>query len=155
GRTRRIAYYERELDALAKAEGDKGRVALYQHEIGELLEASGDEGAAVKAYAKALQSDATLKPNLWAIRRVFQRRALWPNLLKLLDAEIRFARSDAEKAELLVEKGHLLEDRLSDAAQARDCYLKAVEASPSSVAAWMALEKIYTREGDLGGLKRV
>jgi tetratricopeptide (TPR) repeat protein len=155
GHARRIAYYERELEALAKGEPDKGRTALYQHEIGELLEASGDEGAAVKAYAKALQSDATLKPNLWAIRRVFQRRALWPNLLKLLDAEIRFAKSEVEKAELYVEKGQLLEDKLSDAAQAKECYLKAVEVSPQSVAAWMALEKLYTKDGDLGGLKRV
>jgi tetratricopeptide (TPR) repeat protein len=155
GRARRIGYYERELEALAKGEPDKGRTALYQHEIGELLEASGDEGAAVKAYAKALQSDATLKPNLWAIRRVFQRRALWPNLLKLLDAEIRFARTDAEKAELYVEKGQLFEDKLADAAQAKDCFNKAVETSPSSVAGWMSLEKLFTRDGDLGGLKRV
>jgi tetratricopeptide (TPR) repeat protein len=151
-RARRIGYYEREIDALSHGgDPDKGRIALYQHEVGELLEASGDEGAAVKAYAKALQSDATLKPNLWAIRRVFQRRALWPNLLKLLDAELRFAKSDAERAELLVEKGQLLEDKLRDVAQAKDCYLKAAEAHPSSVAAWMALEKLYVRDGDQAG----
>ena len=109
---------------------DKGRTALYQHEIGELTESrAGDEGAAVKAYAKALQSDATLKPNLWAIRRVFERRALWPNLQKLLDAEIRFAKTPEEKAELYVEKGELLEDRLNDPTGALDCFNRAVEAS--------------------------
>jgi tetratricopeptide (TPR) repeat protein len=149
-----IAFYEQELAAIVK-EPDKARAALYQHEIGELLEASGDEGAAVKAYARALQADATLKPNLWAIRRVFQRRALWPNLLKLLDAEIRFARNDPEKAELLVEKGQLLEDRLDDPAGARDCFEKACVTSPSSVAAWMSLEKMFARDNDLGGLARV
>ena len=153
---RLVSLYERELEALARGEPDKARTALYQHEIGELTESrAGDEGAAVKAYARALQSDATLKPNLWAIRRVFERRALWPNLQKLLDAEIRFARTPEEKAELLVEKGQLLEDRLSDAAGARDCYDKAVEASPQSLAAWMALEKIFERERDLAGLARV
>lgn len=153
---RLIALYERELEALSRGEPEKGRVALYQHEIGELVESrSGDEGAAVKAYAKALQSDATLKPNLWAIRRVFERRQLWPNLQKLLDAEIRFARSAEEKAELYVEKGQLLEDRLNDAAGALDCYDKAVEAHPPSIGGWMALEKVHARARDLKQLQRV
>ena len=154
GGLRRIAFYETEIEALAK-EPDKARLSLYQHEIGELLEDGGDEGAAVKAYAKALQSDATLKPNLWAIRRVFQQRALWPNLLKLLDAEIRFAKSEPERAELLVEKGQLLEDQLNDPQHAKECYAQAAEVHPASVTAWMSLEKIYTRDGDLAGLARV
>jgi hypothetical protein len=150
------ALYERELEALAKGEPDKARTALYQHEIGELTETgAGDEGAAVKAYAKALQSDATLKPNLWAIGRVFERRALWPNLQKLLDAEIRFARTPEEKAELLTEKGVLLEERLDDAGGALECYQKAVEASPQALAAWMALERIFAQQQDLASLARV
>ncbi|MDB4965305.1 MAG: Tetratricopeptide 2 repeat protein [Myxococcales bacterium] len=153
---RLVALYERELEALAHGEPDKARTALYQHEIGELTEArAGDEGAAVKAYARALQSDATLKPNLWAIRRVFERRALWPNLQKLLDAEIRFAKSQDERAELLVEKGELLEDRLNDPAGAVDCYNKAIEAHPQALAAWMALEKGATRDRDLAALGRI
>ena len=156
GHARLIALYEKELEVLARSESDKGRTALYQHEIGELTESrAGDEGAAVKAYAKALQSDATLKPNLWAIRRVFERRALWPNLQKLLDAEIRFAKTPEEKAELYVEKGELLEDRLNDPTTALDCFNRAVEASASSLPAWMALEKIHTRARDLGQLARV
>jgi tetratricopeptide (TPR) repeat protein len=149
----RLHFYEAELAALAP--DDKGRRALYEHEIGELTEAAGDESAAVKAYAKALQSDATLKPNLWAIRRVFQRRALWPNLLKLLDAEIRFARTEAEKAELWVEKGQLYEDKLGKADEAEDCYKKAAEAYPAAVAPWLALEKVYSKREDRAGLKRV
>jgi tetratricopeptide (TPR) repeat protein len=148
-----VHLYEREMEALGSE--DKAKLALYQHEVGELYEASGDEGAAVKAYAKALQSDATLKPNLWAIRRVFQRRALWPNLLKLIDAEIRFARSDAEKAELYVEKGQLFEDKLNDVQQARECYWKATEADAGTLAAWLSLEKLCAKDGDLAGLAKV
>lgn len=156
GHARLVALYERELEVLAQSGEEKGRVALYQHEIGELTESrAGDEGAAVKAYARALQSDATLKPNLWAIRRVFERRALWPNLLKLLDAEIRFAKTPDEKAELYVEKGELLEDRINDPAGALDCFNRAIEASPASLPAWMALEKIHTRARDLGQLAKV
>jgi tetratricopeptide (TPR) repeat protein len=156
GYRRLVELYERELEAVGQeAEKDKGRLALYQHEVGELYEASGDEGSAVKSYAKALQSDATLKPNLWAIRRVFQRRALWPNLLKLLDAEIRFARNEAEKAELYVEKGQLLEDRLNDVQQARECYWKATEADPNTLQAWSSLEKLCAKDGDMAALAKV
>jgi len=153
----RIAFYEAEL-AAAPA-GDEGRpvAALNQYEIGEILEEKGDEASAVKAYAKSLQSDPTLKPNLFAIRRVFEERKLWPNLLKLLDAEIRFAHSEAERAELLVEKGLLLEDQVGDRAAAIDSFEKAAAAAPESVPAWAALEKIFAR-GDsqnLGELARV
>jgi tetratricopeptide (TPR) repeat protein len=155
GRKRRIQLYEIELAALAQhADQEKARLALYQHEIGELLAALGDEGAAVKAYAKALQSDATLKPNLWAIRRVFQARALWPNLMKLLDAEIRFAKSEPERAELLVEKGQLLEDKLSQPDQARDCFERAVAADAGCLAGWMALEKMAPK-GDEAARERI
>ena len=144
---RLIALYERELEVLSRGEPDKGRTALYQHEIGELTESrAGDEGAAVKAYAKALQSDATLKPNLWAIRRVFERRALWPNLQKLLDAEIRFAKTPEEKAELLRREGRAARGSAQRSGRrARLLSDRAVEASPPSLSAWMALEKIYTR----------
>src|SRR5262249_12594085 len=47
------------------------------------------------------------------------------------------------KAELLVEKGQLLEDRLGNVTGAAECYEKAAEAWPQSLAAWMALEKVH------------
>jgi hypothetical protein len=81
--------------------GDKERIGALAYELGELLERRlDDEARAVKAYGRALQSDPSLRPNLWAIRRVFYRRALWPNLIKLIDAELRFARDDLERADL-------------------------------------------------------
>lgn len=153
GLRRRAARYDAELKALDPA-ADPAGVALLNHEIGGLLQALGDEGAAVKAYARALQADPTLKPNLWAIRRVFEARQLWPNLLKLLDAEIKFARTDAERAELLVEKGQLIEDKLGKPEEARACFVKATEVWPECLSAWMALEKAYARDGDLAALRR-
>jgi tetratricopeptide (TPR) repeat protein len=163
GVERRIAFYEAEIETLGgtatTAPDERALGALYQYEIGELLELKGDEGAAVKAYAKALAADPTLAPNLWAIRRVFEARQLWPNLLKLLDAELRFARNDLERAEIWVERGKLLEDRLAAApdaaAQALECYEKAIVADPNNIGGWMALEKVYSKAGDLGNWARV
>jgi tetratricopeptide (TPR) repeat protein len=156
GGARLRALYQRELETLSVPPGDRPRSALYHHEVGELLETrNGDEAQAVKAYAKALQSDPTLRPNLWAIRRIFQRRALWPNLLKLLDVELRFAGSPEERAEILVEKGQLLEDRLADQKGAREAYELAAQAWPGCLGAWMSLEKLCAREGDVAALRRV
>src|SRR5258708_2520926 len=103
------------LRAELDTEADRARAAMLAYELGELSERHlRDEAAAVKAYGRALQSDPSYRPNLWAIRRVFYRRGLWPNLNKLIDAEIRFARSHAERADLYLEKGQILEDRSGD-----------------------------------------
>ena len=57
---------------------------MLAYELGELYERRlADEARAVKAYGRALTLDPSLRPNLWAIRRVFYRRGLWPNLQKL------------------------------------------------------------------------
>jgi tetratricopeptide (TPR) repeat protein len=144
-----IALYLKELEG----DEDKGRQALLQHEIAEVQETrQRDEGEALKTYARALQVDPTLRVNVWAIRRIFWQRALWPNLLKLLDVEIRFTEDPHEKAELCVEKGQVLEDKQADVGGAREAYRKALEHEPDHLGALMSLERLCAREGDLAAL---
>lgn len=132
-----------------EAATDKALIGALSYELGELYERRlADEARAVKAYGRALQADPSLRPNLWAIRRVFYRRGLWPNLLKLVDAEIRFAANDLERADLLVEKGNLLEDRLEQHDEAKACYEKAHALDPSSMRALMSLERMALADGD-------
>src|SRR5262249_27816354 len=83
----------RELDD--KEISDPVAAALLAYELGEHAERRlADEARAIKAFSRALNLDPSLRPNLWAIRRVFYRRALWPNLQKLVDAEVEYARDD-------------------------------------------------------------
>lgn len=150
--TDRVALYEAEL----AEEPDKARAALLEHEIGDQIERiGGDEGLAVKAYARSLASDPMLRPNLWAVRRIFYRRRLWPSLVKLLDAETRYASSDIERAELWTERGHVQEDCLSDPNEAERCYESAHRLDPSALAPLSALEKRYAARGDQQGLLTV
>ncbi len=142
--------YEREVETYeGRPDSEVGRpVAELHHEIGELVEAAGDAGAAVKFYARALSADPTLHPNVWAIRRIFESRALWPNLLRLLDAELAAAQRPEERAELLLEKGELCEDRLADPATAQRCFEEAVALAPGNLRGWQALYRQAVRASD-------
>lgn len=129
---------------------DRAAVAGLHYELGELYERRlADEARAVKAFGKALSTDPSLRPNLWAIRRIFYRRGLWPNLQKLLDAELRFARTDHEKADLFFEKGLLLRDRLDHPVEARAALEEAIRLDPDQMAATVALERMVLADGDL------
>lgn len=148
----RIDLYEREL----RRESSRARAALLEHEIGDQLERlAHDEAGAVKAYARSLASDPMLRPNLWAVRRIFYRRRLWPSLLKLLDAETRYASSDVERAELWTEKGHVYEDQLGDLDEAVKCYAGAHRLDPAALAPLAALEKVFAQQKDRASLLEV
>lgn len=143
-RTRdRIAALERQL----RDEKDHGRAAVIQHEIAVLLERSAEADTdAAHGYAAALAHDPALRPNLWALRRIYYRRGMWPSLLRLLDLEADAAASPRERAELLTEKGHILEDRLGNVEEALSCYRSAHELDQEALAPIVALEKVLTRQ---------
>jgi hypothetical protein len=120
---------------------------VLQHEIAVLTERTADEETDVaQGYAAALSLDPALRPNLWALRRLYYRRGLWPSLLQLLDIEADSAASARERAELLTEKGHVLEDRLGNVTEAVSCYRTAHELDQEALAPLVALEKVLTRQ---------
>lgn len=144
----RAAVYERER----QAESRKQHAAVLQHELAVHAERSiSDEGDVTRAYAAAMTSDPALRPNLWALRRIFYKRSLWPSLLKLLDTEASFASTKRERAEALTEKGHILEDLLGEVEQAIVCYRTAHELDPAALAPLAALEKLLARQAGPAG----
>lgn len=141
----------RELDA--KVLVDPAGAAYLAYELGELYERRlADEARAVKAYGRALNLDPSLRPNLWAIRRVFYRRALWPNLAKLVDAETQYARDDYERADLLLEKARVCGHHLTERDEARAALDEAVRIAPHHQGALLELERVVARAGDLPAL---
>lgn len=145
----RLETYLKEMDA----EPDKARKAILCYEVGELQETHlGDEPAAIKSYSKALKFDNLFLPNLWAVRRVFWRRQLWPNLLKLLDAELKFVQDPAHRVNLLMEKGEILRLHQNDSAGALACYVEAHGVDPSQLHPVLILEKLYQEQGNLAEL---
>lgn len=149
---------ERRAEELSKKldERDDAEAALLAYEAGELYERRlADEARAVKAYGRSLVLDSSYRPNLWAIRRVFYRRSLWPNLLKLLDAELRYARSEEERGDLLLEKARILAHQLGDWTAARAAVEEAVRVAPGQQVPLLELERLVARDKDVPALKEV
>ncbi len=141
-------------DALeAKVLADPTAAAINAYELGEHYERRlGDEARAVKAYNRALGLDPSLRPNLWAIRRVFYRRQLWPNLQKLVDAEIEYARNDHERADLLLEKARVSNHRMNEPDEARAALDEAARIAPNHQGVLLELERVIARTGDIPAL---
>ncbi len=131
-----------ELDAAVEAAHDQVEQARLAYQLGEWCERKlADEARAIKAYGRALTADPENRANLWAIRRVFQRRQLWPNLARLIDAELRVARDDDERAELLLEKARLLGAQLDDVDGARDALDEARAVAPRHPGVLLEVER--------------
>jgi tetratricopeptide (TPR) repeat protein len=145
-----LARYDKE----SAFEDDRPRAAALIHEVGHLTERlRGDEAAAVRTYARALTFDTNLRPNMWAIQRIFRKRGLWSNLIKLLEAEAKLATSSARRCELLVERGTVLEDHLGEEDQAIQAYQEASVAEPAALRPLLNLERIASRRQDRGLLR--
>ena len=145
----RAASMLKELEATA----DVATAAFLAYELGEHYERRlADEARAVKAYGRALTLDPSLRSNLWAIRRVFYRRGLWPNLVKLIAAEVAYARDDLERADLLLEQARVASGHLADFADARAALDEAVRIAPGHQGALLELERIVARARDVPAL---
>jgi tetratricopeptide (TPR) repeat protein len=155
-----IALYEEEANQEAAV--DLKRTARLLFEAAHLRERQlGQNREARKTYTQSLTTDPTLQATTWALFGLFGGRGAWENLVRLLDAEIRFAPlpTPADRADILVEKGRVLEDRLGRDDDARASYRAALELDPAHPAALMALLTLALRVGDrtdadraLGGL---
>jgi tetratricopeptide (TPR) repeat protein len=149
GGEKRAETMARDLEAAT----DPGIAAMLAYELGELYERRlTDEGRAVKAFGRALALDPGLRANLWAIRRVFYRRALWPNLVKLIAAEVAYARDDYERADLWLEKARIAGEHMNDPGEARAALEEAIRIAPSHQAALLELERIVARASDVPAL---
>jgi tetratricopeptide (TPR) repeat protein len=152
-----------ELFEAEAAATDGGRRAALLLEIARLQQA-GQPQADLEACRAAFAGDPSMPLALWPLRRLLARAGLWTELVEVLDraARARPAGADpAGRADLLVERGRLLEDRLDRAPEAIACYQDALAAISDHLGALLALLLIGARRQDpvltataLGGLAR-
>ena len=134
-----------EHEAAAATEAS-GRAALLL-EVARLREGEGDLDGARAAARDAFDADPSLAVTLWGLRRLLSRGGHWDELAAAYrraadsvpiaaSGEARAART---RADLLVERGRLLEDRLQRDADALASYEEALAVEPDHAGALLAL----------------
>ena len=157
-----------ETEALAAEGGRRGALLgevarLRESGVGSDLD--GEDAAAALASARAaFETDTASVRALWVLRRLLARAGRWDELEAVLGqaaTALSAAADPRARADLLLERGRLLEARLDRAAEAGTCYREALAASPDHPGALLALLLLGTRLGDaaaraeaLGGLAR-
>ncbi len=128
---------------------DVAERALISHEIAEIEErVRGDDLAAARGYLGAFNARPDFRPPLFGLIRLYTRRRSVTNLAKLLEALIKAAPTDTERADAIVYRGELFEDKLDDIAGAKGAYEEALLIDPGNRSAWLSLERVGLREGD-------
>jgi cellulose synthase operon protein C len=125
------------------------REAVLLHEIGVLEEALGDEAAAARDQLAAVNAEPEFTEPLERLIAIIERRQSYKNLGKLLDRLVKVAATPTERVRALVEHAFFVLDQEGDAAAAQALVEQAVDEVPSDVTAWLALEVLALRSGDL------
>jgi tetratricopeptide (TPR) repeat protein len=128
-----LALYEAE--ATAAEGGRKGALLLEVARLREVRDGAGEDGssAALAAARAAFATDPASVPALWMLRRLLSRAGGWEELAAIYEQAIQAPLSAADprlRADLLLARGRLLEDRLDRANDAVACYREAVAAAP-------------------------
>ncbi len=156
------------FESEAAAANEPRRRAALLLEVAHFLEVEGDGERALAAARDAFAADPALPVALWGLRRLLARAGQWQELAdayqSAADAAVPAsgdARAARTRADLLVERGRLLEDHLQRDDDAVASYDAALAADPDHVGALLALLLAGARRQEtaavaraLGGLAR-
>src|SRR5450755_165177 len=128
-----------EAEAAAAEGGRRGALLLEVARLRELRAGQdgddNDDGSAgaLEAGRAAFATDPASMPALWLLRRLLARAGGWEELAAIYEQATAAPSSAADarlRAELLIARGRLLEDKLPRAADAVACYQEALAAVP-------------------------
>jgi hypothetical protein len=143
----------RRLRAELAASTDKARQARLLCELADIAERTGDEPAAARDYLAAFNAEPTFREPLEGLVRLLEKRRSLKNLGKLVEALARAASAPDEKVRALLMRAWYQADVGGDLADAKALAheASAVEGAPASesASAWLALEVLSGRAGDL------
>ena len=165
-----------EAEASAAEGGRRSALLLEVARLQEMQPANQDEradsregdesgsSAVLDSARAAFASDPASVPGLWLLRRLLARTGGWKELAAVYEQAIQARSSAADprlRAELLIARGRLLEDRLARANDALTCYREALAAVPDHPGALLSLLVAGAQRQDpavcavaLGGLAR-
>ena len=157
-----LALYEAE--AAAAEGGRKGALLLEVARLEEVRAGEDRSPAALASARAAFATDPASVPAVWLLRRLLVRAGGWEELAAIYEQATQAPSSAADprlRAELLIARGRLLEDRLARLNDAVASYREALAAVPDHPGALLSLLLAGARGKDpalsaeaLGGLAR-
>lgn len=137
------------LRAEVAATAGKPKQARLLHECGVLLELAGEEPSSARDFLAAFNVDPQFREPLESLVRILSRRKSIKNLGKLLDALSRAAETPEERARAYWEHASYLLEHEQNLGEARAKLEEALSANPEDGTAWLELEILGAKEGDL------
>lgn len=139
-----IALYEQELSLTQ----DRDQRVFLLDRVGVLAEEKlGDAGRAAAAYRRILELVPAHLPAIRTLARLATKQESWPEVLRMLHAEVAMTTDPAETASLLHRAGVLTEEKLGDVPGALALFERVVAANPAYVPALGSLGRIYHQLG--------
>lgn len=146
----RVATLRSAFDAVEQT--DRSRAAVLAYELGEIYARGKDHQRTDEAFGRSFTMDPSLRSNLWARRRVLYEREDWSAVAALIDAELRHAVDDHERAGLLLERAIAESRRPSAPDVVRTTLEAAVQSCPEHLGALFELERTAARANDTPAL---
>jgi tetratricopeptide (TPR) repeat protein len=142
------------LNAEQAATSSRILQAVLLHERAVLEEAAGEEPIAARDYLAAFNAEPSFREPLEALVRILTRRKSVKNLGKLLEALTRVAETPEERARAHWERATYLSNYEHDLGGAKEALEAAISANPEDPTAWLELELVAARDGDVEGRMR-
>ncbi|MGF1466213.1 MAG: hypothetical protein ACFCGT_08765 [Sandaracinaceae bacterium] len=147
-----ITAYE---DALARADEPSVQASLLATMAKVHDERRGDPRAAIETYERLLEVDPDDPAPLDALEALHTMVGDWRGLADVLDRKVERTFDPAERADLHIRAGSVVEELLNDASGAIESYRKALGEDPDSGVALESLDRLYARSGEHQALAEI
>lgn len=149
-------HQERWTEALASVTGALQGGTLSAADRASLLslaakwyeEKLGRADMALLAFQQVVAAEPSNEAALEGISAIYRRAQQWPELLSVLMQRVEAVPNSPKARDLRVEAAEVLEQRLNDAARARELYERVLADDPGHVKAGDAMARIAEKQGD-------
>jgi tetratricopeptide (TPR) repeat protein len=136
------------VDVLLKkvpALGDSAEVATTKLRIGSLYEQMSDAPRAAQTYREVVEADPQNLQGLRGLARAYELLQQWPELVKVLEAELDVVSTERERIDILMQLASLQEEHFLKPEIAAQRLEQVIEIDPNQEDAYVALERNYRK----------
>src|SRR6185312_14070036 len=104
-----------------------------------------DTQRAAQTYREVIESEPTNLQGLRGLARVYEALEQWPELVKILEAELEVVTTERERIDILMQLAHIHEEQFRKPDIAATRLEQVLEIDPNHEEAYFALERCYRK----------